>query len=600
MRTLLIAGDKACNEFLGMLRQGFLMEFDIHIVAVLNLEDRDIPAEIDTAASHKKFDNLDSATLVPGIELIINLSESPEIIGNLKLKNVNLLIDSKIIDILFKKFKKENELKRHIQELAEMENDLENEKKFLQSLFDNMIDMVIVVNSDLTILKANMGFYAFTKTKPEESIGNKCHNILSKTDLCNSIQNFEEIFGLVAERKMPQTRIIITKVPRESHWEMTITPIFNKDGNIQFYLIIWHRITEKIMLKREIEMAEERFKSFINSAKDWISMKDPNGCYMVVSPTTANAFDLTPNDFIGKKPDDLLNPEIVKIIKEHDRIVIESGSAQTFNEILRIKGKDIHFQMVRFPLYDWKGDMIGTCTIGRDVTNEILLQQQLFQSEKLAALGKLAAGVAHEINNPLMGILANAEYIVDNLPDNNELLNDIKIIINEALRCRDIVKLLLDFSRQDTPNLQECNLKNIINNCINLVSRLPNFKEIEINLNPDDIDKKIIADSKQIEQVMLNLLINAAEAMKNKGKIFLAANINDKENLCVIEVDDTGPGVPNDFKEQIFEPFFSTKNTNGLGLAVSRGIIERHNGSMTVENNRFGGAKFIVTVPSAN
>ena len=128
----------------------------------------------------------------------------------------------------------------------------------------------------------------------------------------------------------------------------------------------------------------------------------------------------------------------------------------------------------------------------------------------------------------------------------------------------------------------------------------PNFKEIEINLNPDDIDKKIIADSKQIEQVMLNLLINAAEAMKNKGKIFLAANINDKENLCVIEVDDTGPGVPNDFKEQIFEPFFSTKNTNGLGLAVSRGIIERHNGSMTVENNRFGGAKFIVTVPSAN
>ena len=600
MNTILIADDKSYKEFTGLLRQGFLMEFDISIVAVVNNEGKIIIPDNDKPADYNISQTIPDVMNLMQVELVINLSDTFQITDKFQLNNINKIFDKKVICIFKEKFIREKELKDKIDQLSQFENKLNNEQKFLQSLFDNMIDMVIVVDSELTVQRANLGFYTFTKTKPEESLGNKCYNILAKTDLCNSINSYTEIFDLVAEKKLPQTRIVITKIPRESHWEMTVTPIFNNNGDIQFYLIIWHRITEKIMLKREIEMAEERFKSFINSAKDWISMKDPEGRYMVVSPATAYAFDLTPNDFIGKKPEDLLSVEIVQVIKEHDKITIDSGTAQTFNEILKLKGIDRHFQMVRFPLYDWKGDMIGTCTIGRDLTNEIMLQQQLFQSEKLAALGKLAAGVAHEINNPLMGILANAEYIADNLQADSELLNDIRIIINETLRCRDIVKLLLDFSRQDTPNLQECDLMRIINNCVNLVSRLPNFKEIEIILNPDEIKHRIIADAKQIQQVMLNLLINAAEAMKNNGKIFLTAKINAKGNVCIIEVDDTGTGVPDNIKEQIFEPFFSTKNTNGLGLAVSRGIIERHKGTMIVSNNEYGGAKFIVTVPSAD
>ncbi len=180
----------------------------------------------------------------------------------------------------------------------------------------------------------------------------------------------------------------------------------------------------------------------------------------------------------------------------------------------------------------------------------------------------------------------------------NPLQEDIAIIIRETLRCRDIVRNLLDFAKQSTPKFEIVNPNSIIKQSLDLISRLPQFKDIEIEVLLDEKVPQIKADAKQIQQVILNFLINAADAMKYKGKITISTEYYRQQKKCIISVEDTGPGIPENLMDKIFEPFFSTKSTSGLGLAVSWGIIERHHGTIEVDTAPSGGAIFRILLPA--
>jgi len=252
---------------------------------------------------------------------------------------------------------------------------------------------------------------------------------------------------------------------------------------------------------------------------------------------------------------------------------------------------------VRFPLKDYKGSTIGVCTIMRNVTSEKNLSDQLIQAEKLAAIGKLAAGVAHEINNPLTGILAFAEDMVDDLPEDDSHQSDLRVIIRETLRCRDIVRNLLDFARQENPKLEKLDPDMVVEQALSLVVKLPQFRNITIQTNLYDSAPSILGDPHQLQQVILNFMLNSAEAMEEKGVIILSTSYNRRYDKYIISVEDNGPGIPENLIDKIFEPFFSTKGTNGLGLAVSWGIIERHHGIIEVDKTKGGGALFKIILP---
>jgi two-component system NtrC family sensor kinase len=179
----------------------------------------------------------------------------------------------------------------------------------------------------------------------------------------------------------------------------------------------------------------------------------------------------------------------------------------------------------------------------------------------------------------------------------DDIKSDVEVIIRETLRCRDIVKHLLDFARQDTPKFEYGTVNNVILHSLDLVHKLPQFKDITIHKNLTQSSPTIYADLKQIEQVLLNLFINSADAMNYKGSIYIQTIYNRNENKAIIKIKDTGPGIPETVREKIFEPFFSTKNTSGLGLAVCKGIIERHHGRILVENSEHGGACFSIILP---
>jgi len=227
------------------------------------------------------------------------------------------------------------------------------------------------------------------------------------------------------------------------------------------------------------------------------------------------------------------------------------------------------------------------------------MQAHLIQSEKLAGVGKLAAGVAHEINNPLTCVLTNSSLILSDLPPDDPRRDDLQAIVDETLRCRKIVKGLLDFARQTKPQKQKLDLNKVAGDVIALVRNQASFQNISIDAELDPGIPLVLADADQMRQVVLNIILNAADAMPQGGKIRVHSSYKSISNYAALRISDTGPGIPAEIQDKMFEPFFTTKRTGtGLGLAIAYGIMERHKGSLRVESSPGRGTTIEVILPT--
>ena len=236
------------------------------------------------------------------------------------------------------------------------------------------------------------------------------------------------------------------------------------------------------------------------------------------------------------------------------------------------------------------------------------VQEQIVWTEKLASLGKLAATIAHEINNPLAGVLNYIRLIIKQLSRNRfshekfeDILRYLKIMESETARCGEIVKDLLSFARRTKITMESNRIEDIINKTLNLISHELEMKELQVKKNIAPNLPKIKCDFKQIQQVLLNLMYNASEAMPNGGALTVAANKADGgKALIEVAISDTGCGISEKNMENIFEPFFTTKEEGkgvGLGLSVVYGIIAKHNGTISVESEPGKGSTFKVRLP---
>ncbi len=223
---------------------------------------------------------------------------------------------------------------------------------------------------------------------------------------------------------------------------------------------------------------------------------------------------------------------------------------------------------------------------------------QLFRSEKLASLGKLAAGVAHEINNPLTGVLTNASLLFEDLPEGDHRKEDAQVIVNETIRCREIVKRLLDFARQTKPMKKNTNINSLVDNIVLLVRNQTSFRNIDIQRNLGENLPEIMADGDQIQQVIINFTLNASDAMPNGGSLNIQSGVMGNGEYIELKFTDTGLGISEENKNRIFDPFFTTKESGtGLGLSISYGIVEQHGGTIHVESEVGKGTTFIVQLP---
>ncbi len=227
------------------------------------------------------------------------------------------------------------------------------------------------------------------------------------------------------------------------------------------------------------------------------------------------------------------------------------------------------------------------------------VQDQLIRAGKMAALGELAAGVAHEINNPLTGVLTFSSLMLKKVDENHPWKKDLENIVQQTTRCRNIVKGLLDFARQRKPDKKESDVHTLINNTLLLLEKQAPFQNIQIikDFHPDL--PKLLIDADQIQQVFMNILLNAADAMGgNAGVLTIQTAL--KDGKAEISFTDTGCGIPSEHLSKLFDPFFTTKQTGkgtGLGLAISYGIIQSHNGEIEVESQVGKGSTFRIKLP---
>jgi two-component system NtrC family sensor kinase len=216
-------------------------------------------------------------------------------------------------------------------------------------------------------------------------------------------------------------------------------------------------------------------------------------------------------------------------------------------------------------------------------------------------MGKLAAGVAHEINNPLVGILSYAEALLSEAEASDPRREDYAVIVHEALRCRQIVRSLLDFARQDAPALTPVFPQDIIEKAVNVLVRQAALRDIIFERQIEPGLPAILADPVQIEQVLINLMVNAQEATPKGGTIVLGARRGNGGDFVQFSVRDEGTGIPPAIRPRIFDPFFSTKGgkTDGLGLAVCLGIVQHHGGTIDFQSEPGRGTVFQVTLPTS-
>jgi two-component system NtrC family sensor kinase len=287
--------------------------------------------------------------------------------------------------------------------------------------------------------------------------------------------------------------------------------------------------------------------------------------------------------------------------KEHPCPLMEclgTGKASQATHVHRDKEDNPHYYSIScYPIFS-NHAALGVIEISKDITKDILLQKKLVEQQKLASVGQLAAGVAHEINNPLTTILTTALLIQEETAPEDPNYHELENIANETLRCRKIVTSLLDFARQSKPAKVLQDINQVVRDSMALTRKQAAFKDVAFEAVLSEPLPFVDIDRDQIQQCLINLAINSIDATDPGGKIRFASRLIPEKQVVEITVSDTGGGIPEKDLDRIFDPFFTSKESGtGLGLAITLGIIEQHDGSIGVESKEGEGTTFRIHLP---
>jgi len=288
-----------------------------------------------------------------------------------------------------------------------------------------------------------------------------------------------------------------------------------------------------------------------------------------------------------------------------------TGSICRETGIFKIRGRNVQFAMIASPIHHPDDPETHILVFKRDVTREKDYQAKFYQAEKMATIGMLATGVAHEVNNPLTAIFGFAEGLRRRLPAMREAVDPrvmedvddyVNTILRECRRCQDIVTTLLTFSRHKSMSFSPVSLNAVVGDTLKLLrSHLKQRSQAKISVHMDLCEDlpKVNGDERQIKQVMLNLLVNAMDAITGPGRIVITTFQSEEDMVC-LRVEDSGCGIPKENMDKLFEPFFTTKRAGkgmGIGLSTCMSIVEKHHGQIQVKSQPGQGASFTVKLP---
>ena len=475
-----------------------------------------------------------------------------------------------------------------------------------ERIFDSLSYPSVIVTPEKTVVGANKKFYDTYGLSPEDIIGKKCfHSFLYKDTPCKSDD-------------CPISRVISNKeahtytLKRQYKWEERVfSPIFDENQEVAFVLSSIRDITRTKSLENQLIGVKEFITRVIYASASAIVAADRSGKIELMNSVAKELFGAyNGGEGTITHTEQLYPPgkakEIMRMLRD-EKIGGRGKLIIPRTIIVNAKGEEIEVEMSAAIIYDEHGNESATMAIYNDLKDKIkverqlkLTQKHLAKSEKMASLGQLAAGVAHEINNPLTGVLFYASLLLERSDLDDDAKQDLNYIIEDANRCKNIVKSLLVYSRSTDSNKRIVQINEIVDQSLKLIRDQKKFRNIQIRRYLSQEMMLINADTSKLNQVIINLVINAADAMKGSGRITLHSYKDKPHKKIFLEVKDTGEGIPRENLSKIFDPFFTTKEvgkSTGLGLSIVYGIIEEHGGRISVKETGAKGTTFILEFP---
>jgi PAS domain S-box-containing protein len=359
-------------------------------------------------------------------------------------------------------------------------------------------------------------------------------------------------------------------------------------------------VTEKRTLERQLHRQEEFRQHLLESFPDLILVFDLKGKYTFVSKRIGELLGYGPEHLMGKNVEDTENtsPELAALYR-----TVATGQSSLTSCEYGTRHQDGGWRTMlgmASPLLDAEGTPAGVIISVRDVTTEKKLEQQIIQSERLAAMGQMIGGFAHELNNPLTSILGMAELLQDG--DVSEAARkQVSILHKEARRAAEIVQNLQYFARPPAPGKSQVNLNELVQRTVQMQAYPLRKSNITVDFLPEPAIPAIVADPNQLMQVFLNLLLNAEQAIReSREKGTIRVRIGRKPDSVWVVFQDDGPGIAPENMPHIFDPFFTTKRPGrgtGLGLSICKTVLREHGGNIEAASAPGGGAAFTITLP---
>ena len=484
--------------------------------------------------------------------------------------------------------------RRRKEETQKMENVATKRARLLEATFEaSSVAFGILTN---TMLKeVNDAFCRMLGYSRDEIVGKKFRMFCTTNDEFKTIgkiyTNISRLGSSTAETRLSRKDGEIINV------SMSFSA-FNKNDLSQGVAVSLIDITERKRVEEKLEQAAEEWRATFDSITDLISIHDKDNRIIRVNKAVADMLKTTPKALTGKVCHKVMHstkePPIscphLETLKTGKPVVVE-----TYNPKF-----EAYFHESGSPLYNEKGEVTGSIIVARDITQQKRIEEQLILADRLASIGELSSGIAHELNNPLTSVIGFSQLLIEgDVPDN--IKEDLSIVYSEAQRAAAIVKNLLTFARKHTPVKQLSQINTVIEDVMRLRDYEQRVNNIEVEKHLAANLPEIMIDPFQMQQVFLNIVVNAEFAMleaHNKGKMVITTEKSD--NIIKITFTDDGSGITKENLKHMFDPFFTTKEVGkgtGLGLSICHGIVTEHGGQIYARSGRGQGATFIIELP---
>jgi two-component system NtrC family sensor kinase len=358
--------------------------------------------------------------------------------------------------------------------------------------------------------------------------------------------------------------------------------------------VIYYEMRWSVELQREVDNAttdlrrsREQYKSVVENARDFIFVLDETGTFISANTAAARAFGVPAAGIAGKPLSGLFASDAAAAILAQVRDAVDSRKSSEVKSAVRIKDRAYWLSTHFVPVFGEDGRTVDRILVmARDITERQRIEEQLYQTEKLASLGTLSAGVAHEINNPLGVILGFTEILLDRIPAESKEHELLKTIERQGLNAKRIVEKLMTYARQPAKQEEFTDLNKDIEMVTSLLQNNLFTNKIELELRLARELPRVHGDSGELQQVFINLVNNAVGAMPTGGKLSVITRLNPYNQMVEAIFADSGTGIPKGIGDRIFDPFFTTKKVGegtGLGLSVSYAIVNKYGGNLRFE-----------------